>query len=233
MRKRSAFGLSLAVCAAVLCMAVTATAQEKTAYINMEKIFEEYYKTVNANIAFEQQKQDFEERVNMLRGELEALAKETQKFEEDSQNELLSMAVREDSRRKFQLRLERLRGKNEEFERFRQENMQKLQRIRGTKEEELVEELLTMVRKFAEVRGYSHVYEVSGRTLNRVPVLLVYPKDQDVTDVVINIANAGHEEELADAKARYEAIRNRKKPAESTGNTPPPPAATNDAPKAE
>ncbi|HQL10406.1 MAG TPA: OmpH family outer membrane protein [Lentisphaeria bacterium] len=231
MHKRNAFSLSLALCAAALFMAITATAQDKTAYVNMEKIFEEYYKTVNANIAFEQQKQDFEERVTMLRGELEALAKETQKFEEDSQNELLSMAVREDSRRKFQLRLERFRGKNEEFERFRQENMQKLQRIRGTKEEELVEELLTMVRKFAEVRGYSHVYEVSGRTLNRVPVLLVYPKDQDVTDVVVNIANAGHEEELADAKARYEALRNRNKPAESAGDPAPP--AADAAPKAE
>lgn len=232
MRKRSAFSLSaLAICATAILMAITATAQDKTAYVNMEKIFEEYYKTVNANIAFEQQKQDFEERVTMLRGELEALAKETQKFEEDSQNELLSMAVRDDSRRKFQLRLERFRGKNEEFERFRQENMQKLQRIRGTKEEELVEELLTMVRKFAEVRGYSHVYEVSGRTLNRVPVLLVYPKDQDVTDVVVNIANAGHEEELADAKARYEAMRNRSKPTAATGDTTPPAADT--APKAE
>ncbi|MGI5924728.1 MAG: OmpH family outer membrane protein [Lentisphaeria bacterium] len=231
MRKRSVFSLSLAVCAAVLCMAFTAAAQEKKAYINMEKIFEEYYKTVNANIVFEQQKQDFEERVKMLRGELEALAKETQKFEEDSQNELLSMAVREDARRKFQLRLERLRGKNEEFERFRQENMQRLQRIRGSKEEELVEELLTMVRKFAEVRGYTHVYEISGRTLNRVPVLLVYPKDQDVTDVVINIANAGHEGELAEAKGRYAAMRNRNKPAEASGEDAP--AATDTATKAE
>ncbi|MDD4540342.1 MAG: OmpH family outer membrane protein [Lentisphaeria bacterium] len=231
MHKHNAFSLSLTLCVAALLMAITAIAQDKTAYVNMEKIFEEYYKTVNANIAFEQQKQDFEERVTMLRGELEALAKETQKFEEDSQNELLSMAVREDSRRKFQLRLERLRGKNDEFERFRQENMQKLQRIRGTKEEELVEELLTMVRKFAEVRGYSHVYEVSGRTLNRVPVLLVYPKEQDVTDVVVNIANAGHEEELADAKARYEALRNRNKPTAATGDTPPP--AADAAPKAE
>jgi Skp family chaperone for outer membrane proteins len=223
MRKRNAFTCySLALCAAAIIMASSGFAQEKTAYINMEKIFENYYKTVNANIAFEQQKQDFEERITMLRGELEALAKETHKFEEDSQNELLSMAVRDDARRKFQLRLERLRGKNDEFERFRQENMQKLQRIRGSKEEELVEELLAMVRKFAEVRGYSHIYEISGRTLNRVPVLLVYPKNQELTDVVINIANAGHEDELAEAKARYEALRNRANPEGNVGdgNTP-------------
>ena len=53
-----------------------ASAQEKTAFVNMEKIFEEYYKTVNANIIFEQQKQNFDEHLELIRDEVDAVAKE-------------------------------------------------------------------------------------------------------------------------------------------------------------
>jgi Skp family chaperone for outer membrane proteins len=192
-----------------------ASAQEKTAFVNMEKIFEEYYKTVNANIIFEQQKQNFDEHLELIRDEVDAVAKEVQKYEAEARNDLAGEATREEAKRKFQVRLEHFRNKRQELERFRQEGLQSLQRERGKAEDELVADLLNIIRKYAADQKIDMLYEVSGRTLNRVPPLLVYPVEKEITNTIIELVNKGHEADLKEAKERYEAIRNRRKAAEA------------------
>ena len=58
-------------------------AQDKTLYVNLERIFEEFYKTVNANIAFEDQKKDFEARLSLIRDELRNLDTQAQQLDEE------------------------------------------------------------------------------------------------------------------------------------------------------
>ena len=55
--------LRIALLTAALFCGLQLSAQDKTIYVNLETIFENFYKTVNANIAFEDQKKDFEARV--------------------------------------------------------------------------------------------------------------------------------------------------------------------------
>jgi hypothetical protein len=45
--------------------------------------------------------------------------------------------------------------------------------------------------------------------MSRVQVLLVYPKDKDITAEMVKIINAGHEKEKQEAQARLAAIRAR------------------------
>lgn len=178
-----------------------------TAYVNMETIFEGYYKTMRANAAFEQKKKDFEERLSILRDELKGMVGEARRLEGDVGNELLSEESREESRRKLKLRVERLRAKEEEFGQFRQEGMRELNRNRVAAEKELIEDITEFVRTYCKNAGYRLVYDINGRSLNRVPVLLVYPEEEEITDEVLIAINKGHEEELAKAKAELDDLR--------------------------
>jgi Skp family chaperone for outer membrane proteins len=193
----------------VLIFAITfsAFAADKPAYINMEKIFEGYYKTVQENFKFELQKQDFEERHSLMREEYDNSVKEAQRTDADMKNELLSQEAREDSRRKLALLMERLQVKRDELMRFRQEGMQNLQGVRAEAEEGLIIDLSDLIKAYAKEKGYTHVYEVSGRSLNRVPFLFVYPEELEITDEILSYVNRGHETELQEAKSKLDAAK--------------------------
>lgn len=179
---------------------------ENTAYVNMETIFEGYYKTVRANVAFENKKKDFQDRAGVLEEEIKSMISEAKKLEDDTNNDLLSEESRKESERKLKFRVERLRAKDEEFRQFKRAGLKDLQQARLTAEEELITDLSKFVADFCKGKGFDLVYDVNGKSLNRMPVLLVYPENKDVTTEILAALNAGHEDELAKAQAELEAL---------------------------
>jgi Skp family chaperone for outer membrane proteins len=197
--------LSLAAIAACLCAGMVRASD--TAYVNMETIFEGYYKTVRANAGFEQKKKDFEGRVDILRDELKSMVSETKKVDDEAANELLSNEARDVARNKLRLKVERLRSKEEEFGQFRRSGMADLNRGRLVTEEELIKDISEFVRTYCKEKGFRLVYDINGRSLNRMPVVLVYPTDEEITPELLVGINKGHEEDLKQATAEFEALR--------------------------
>jgi len=196
---------SLLILAALSSLA--AFAQDKMGYVNMADLFEGYYKTVNANIIFENRKKEFEDRMNLLRVEVENAGKDARSMEVEARNELLSKEAREEAMRKFRVRADVFSQKREEFERARQKGMADLRRVQFSTEEGLIKDLAELVKKFAKDNGYTHVFDVSGQSMNRMPTLLVYPEQQDITKDLLQVVNNGHETELKEATEKLEAIR--------------------------
>jgi Skp family chaperone for outer membrane proteins len=192
---------------AAACLCAGLARAGDTAYVNMEAVFEGYYKTVRANIAFEQKKKDFEGRVDILRDELKGMVSDTKKADDEASNELLSNEAREEARNKFRLKMERLRSKEDEFGQYRRSGMADLNRSRLATEEELIKDISDFVRNYCKGKGYKLVYDINGRSLNRMPVVLVYPTEEEITPAVLTEINKGHEDELKQATAELEAIR--------------------------
>lgn len=192
---------------ASLCLFAWTVRAGDTAYVNMETLFEGYYKTVRANAGFEQKKKDFEGRLEILRDELKGMVTETKKLDEEASSELLSTDAREEARTKMRLKVERLRAKEEEFGQFRRSGMADLNRSRLVTEEELIKDLSEFVRNYCKGKGFRLVYDITGRSLNRMPVLLVYPTDEEITVALLAELNKGHEEELKQATAELETLR--------------------------
>ena len=199
--------LRITLLIAALACGLQLSAQEKNIYVNLETIFENFYKTVNANIAFEDQKKDFEARLGLIREEMQNLEKQAQRYNEEVQNDLLPRETRETSQRSLQAAVDRLRAKKREYDQNQEEGLRNLQRIRMKREEDLVNDILGTINKYADEVGATHVIEVSGKTFNRVQVYLRYPKEKDVTQAILKLVNLGHEDELAAAKAKLETIR--------------------------
>lgn len=194
-------------------------AAEKAAYLNMEKVFEGYYKTIQENLQFELQKQNFEERLSLLRDEFQTSSREAQKLEKEARNDLFSQEARDASKRKLGMLMERLQLKREELMTFRQEGYQNLQGTRNTVEETLIKDLTEQVKNHSREKGYTHVYEVSGRSLNRIPMLMVYPEEQEITADILQLVNLGHETELTEAKQKYDDAKARSKTMEEKNAT--------------
>lgn len=188
-----------------------ALAQDKVAYVNMGKVFESFYKAINANIIFEQKKHEFDDKMSVLRTSLEDAARELKKIEEDAKNELLAKSAREEAISKYRVRAEIFGNKREEYEHARQNGIQELRKIQAETEDSLIKELTTFMNKYATDNGYTHVYDVSGLSMNRMPFLLIYPKQQEITTDFTAVVNAGHENELAEAKTKLAKMRGENK----------------------
>ena len=199
--------LRITLLVAALACGLQLSAQDKTIYVNLETIFENFYKTINANIAFEDQKKDFEARLGLIREEMQNLEKQAQRYNEEVQNDLLPRETRETSQRSLQAAVDRLRAKKREYDQNQEEGLRNLQRIRMKREEDLVSDILSTINKYADEVGATHVIEVSGKTFNRVQVYLRYPKEKDITQAILKLVNLGHEDELAAAKAKLDTIR--------------------------
>lgn len=180
---------------------------ETVAYINMETVFNEYYKTINENIRFEETRQNFMTGFEVLRNEFENTRKEYSQAVADAQNDLLSDAAKATARQKAQALEERLAQKNDEIVQYRQRSMAEMDSNQQAATLNIVAELQTLVEKYAADNGIDLVYEISGRTMNRVPVLLVYPKDKEITDAFVKVCNAGHEKEKEESEAKLASLQ--------------------------
>lgn len=178
-----------------------------TLYVNLETLFDNYYKTLAANLSFEDRKQEVDDQLQLIRREIVALNEDAKKLDAEMRNDLLSQDAREAAGRKLQMAADRLRVKTREYDKTRQDLMQNLQKIRAQREEELVKDILAVVDTIADSKKATHVIEVSGKTLNRVCVYLRYPKELEITDEVLKRLNKGHEDELKTATEALEKKR--------------------------
>lgn len=195
---------------AMLALPVMLSAAElKRGYVNMETLFNEYYKTINENITFENRQRTVAEGFQMLRTEMENTMKEFKKAEAEAQNELLSGDARNSARERAQMLAERLQQKQTEILKYREDSLRDIQSRQQQVTDTLVGELIEQVRKYAADKGYDEIVEVSGKTMSRVPVYLVYPRENDITGEMVKIINAGHEKEKQEAQARLAAVRAR------------------------
>ncbi len=191
---------------------------QNVAYVNMEKVFESYYKTVTENIKFEEERQNFLTGMNVLRDEFENTRKDYNAAVRDAKNDLLGEEAQKTAAQKAQALAARLEQKQDEIMRYRQQSLTELDGRQQAATQAIVNELTAQVKKYASEKGFDLVYEVSGRTMNRVPVLLVYPEDKEITDAVVKVVNAGHEQERDEAKARLEKLQKESESAAADAN---------------
>jgi Skp family chaperone for outer membrane proteins len=177
----------------------------KTAYVDMEKVFEGYYKTVQANITFATEKRDFLARLKLMRDELKPLEEKAKTLRAQMKDDLVPGA-KEDAAREYRILMERGAAKQQEYMRFRQTGRAQVEKKRMEAEGALIKDLSEFIRKYCEMNGYDIVYDINGKSLNRMPVLLVYPKELEITDELAKAVNLGHEEELKKAREELKKI---------------------------
>ena len=191
----------------LLCLAAFSLWAQKVAYVNMETVFNEYYKTANENIRFEEERQNFLTGLEVLRTEFESTRKEFNDARGMAQNVLVGEENQKAAAQKAEALGARLAQKEEEIIRYQQQARSEIEERQQSATNRLLEELQAQLEKYAAEKGYEMVYEVSGRTLNRVRVLLVYPKDKEITEAMVKLVNAGHEAEKAEADGKLEKMR--------------------------
>jgi len=179
-----------------LALPAVALAGNGTAFVNMEKIFQGYYRTARSDAAFKKQKELYNEHAKTLAGEVEGIKKQREESQEAALNIALSDESRVEHRKKAEEKDSLYRDKKRELQEFLKKVDKDLQKQYLDLRADIVKEISEFIQSYGEREGYDLVLDMSGLTRNYIPVVVYHPKEKDITEAIIAELNQGHEEDL-------------------------------------
>ncbi|MBU0676777.1 MAG: OmpH family outer membrane protein [Verrucomicrobia bacterium] len=191
--KPSTFLIS-AVCGALLMgSAATALAEEKIVFVDLDRAFNEFFKTKLADEQLREQADEYNEERDTMADKKAKLEEEFMSLREESQNTALSEDVRDQKRNDAEERLMEIRDYESKLRRFDDSRKRQLE-VQGRRmRKRLLEEIKSTIQDYARKKGYDAVIDLSARTWMDVEVVLFNDEKVDITTQVLDILNAGKE----------------------------------------
>ena len=161
----------LTIAAAAL-VAGSAFAQAKIGIIDLQKVFDGYYKTKAADALIKDHAADLEKQKKGLLDLYEKATADYRKALDDSNNQAVSADEREKRKKGAEnnlLEVKRIEDQINQFERSAGATLEeKLRRMR----ESILEEIRAVVNAKAKAGGFSMVFDTASESFNKTPVLL-------------------------------------------------------------
>lgn len=198
------------IAAALLATAWSASAEQKIAFINMERVFDEYHKTKTANIQFKARGEEIDAKRKDLVAKAKALKAELDKLIAESRDKSLNDNAREKKRdiaEEKQNELKEAEGNLIEFDKtFKKEIADQMRQMQL----QIVGEIRGVIQTYAAENKIDIVFDCSGKTLNNVESVMYFDKNTDITEPILAIMN----------KNAPETEKKNDTPADTSKNTP-------------
>jgi len=168
----------------------TASAELTVLTVNMQKLFDGYYKSAEANERLESIREQAVTEAQEREQELQAMAEGIRTMQEDLQNPVLSDDSKAEKQAELQARAEEGRRKQAEFQQWQQQTMNNLNQQSQQIRESLIEEIIKVVNDIAlKDYGADLVLDTSDIVGSGVPTVLYSDSDLDITSKVMTKIN--------------------------------------------
>ncbi|MBK8475088.1 MAG: OmpH family outer membrane protein [Opitutaceae bacterium] len=175
---RSVF-TALAVAAATV--GLQAQPALKVATVDMEQLFEKFYKTEAQQTKLREDEKKAQELLQSMVKEREALVTQAKELQEQGSNALLNDEARKKAEGELQKKVGEVRAKESEIQTFAQQTQQQLRAIFGQYQQQAVEEISKIATEIAKKKGITVV-------LNQ-GVLVFADSAYSITDEVLTAIN--------------------------------------------
>jgi outer membrane protein len=161
----------------------------KLVVVDMAKVYDNHYKTEEANAKFRDAEQKAQEQVEEYNKQGQMLVDEYKELMEQSKNTLLTSEARSKAEADVQKKGEEIQRKQAEVQQFRQTTQRSLQQRIKTHRDLLLEEISKVVTDLAKRNGATLVLDKSGPTLFGIPSVLYADPTYDMTEAVLTEVN--------------------------------------------
>lgn len=176
----------------VLFAGTSAFAQFRIATIDLNRVFTNYWKTKQAQIAIDERKADIQKTDKDM---LETFNKAKDDYQKmlDSVNDPAVSAEEKDRRKKAaEDKLRDLKEQDENIAQFERGSRTELEDQYNRTRFNIVSDIRTAVSAKAKNDGYTLVIDSQAQTINATPVILYCaPGDNDITEAIIKQINVG------------------------------------------
>jgi Skp family chaperone for outer membrane proteins len=180
--------LIFSVCAAMALSARAADGQ-KMATIDLRKVFDKYWRTVQADANLKEQSAELEKERKVMLDQLQKGEESYRKLFEAANDQALSAAEREKRRKDAENELLGLRDMEARIKQFDHTARTAL----GEKQRRMRDNILLEIRDAIKVHvksgGYTLVLDTAAETPNGTPIILFSAGGDDITDPVLSQLN--------------------------------------------
>ena len=162
---------------------------QRFAVVNLEKVFQEYYKSRIAEDAIKQQAEVFRNSMMRLNEELRTLKEEARTARINMDNIALSEAERAESRKNAEKKTRQVAEKEADIELYMNQRNTEMRKIVQAKREGIIADIKKEIQRQATAEGYDFVLDSSSKTLSEQPDVLLFPELDDLTSQVITELN--------------------------------------------
>jgi len=199
----------LLLSAAVFMLAGSSMAADKIVFIDLEKVFNGFYKTQLAKSKVEVQQQDIEAEKKGMVDEMAAMTTEVDALKKEARDTTLTDEIRDSKRILYEEKLLKLRAKQKEIEDFITRRQQQIQLQVTRMSQTIMDEIRQTVVEYAKAEGFMAVVDNSARRA-AIGVFVYTHPDAEITDIILKELNSKRpdvsKEDLFDSGAETNKI---------------------------
>ncbi len=163
--------------------------RDRVVFIDLERVFNGFYKTQLAKSKVEIQTKDIEVEKQVMVEEMTAIDEEVDVLKKEARDTTLSEEIRDSKRVLYEERLLALRKKQKEIEEFSARRQQQLQLQVTRMSQKVMDEIRQTVIEYAKENGLMAVIDSSSRRA-AIGVFIYTHPDVDITETVLNVLNS-------------------------------------------
>ncbi|MEO6184542.1 MAG: OmpH family outer membrane protein [Verrucomicrobiota bacterium] len=184
------FGKIFLALAAGLLLACSAQAETKIGLIDLRKVFDNYYKTKQADLNLKDEAADLEkQRLEMVEDFKKGEA-EWKKLLDKSNDQAIVATERANSKQAAESKLLELKNLEQSVAQFERSSRAKLGEKQRRKRDAILQEIRDVVNAKSKVASYTMVLDSAAASINDTPVVLYNNGENDITELVLNQLNA-------------------------------------------
>ena len=215
--KHNMAGLWAAALIGCWSLAGVQAAETRIVFVNMDRLFGEFYKTKLADTQLkEQANQVMEERKKMMT-DFEKLQQDFNKLRDDAQNTALNEDVRTQRRNAAEEKLVEVRDYESKIRRFDDTRSKQMKDQQQRMRKRIVDEIRDTIQAYARNQMYSAVMDTSGLTANGVEEVLYVEPRVDITNEIIDVLNRSRPADATDKSTTTNAPAGEKKTDDKAG----------------
>lgn len=172
--------------------AFAASAQQRIATVDMDKVFREYYKTKIVEANLKRQADIYKEYAVKLQEEIRKLQAQFIELRDASLNVVLTEAARESKRLAARDKYARIVAKENELKNYNREKQAQLRDDQDRQRAKILSEIQVVVKNQATLGGYQLVLDNKALSISGLPIVVYSAPATDITVSVIKELNAGN-----------------------------------------
>lgn len=188
MNIRSLAPLAMVGFSLVLASALNA-AEPAMAFVSMERLFDEYYKTKAANIQLKARFESVDTTRRELLNQVKTIKAEIEKLGAEARDKSLSDAERDKKRTAAEDKIVFFRDAETKLAEFDNTYKKQFGDEMKQSQQKLVGEIRDVIAAYTKERGIKIVFDSSGKTLNNIESVVCYDPSMDITDPIMAILN--------------------------------------------
>jgi outer membrane protein len=172
------------------CAEPLSAADMKIATVDLRKVFEKYYKTVQSTVIIKQDAADMEKERKQMVDNAKRHEDEWRALIDKANDQAVSAEERDKSKKAAEQKYGELESDKQSISEFDRVASNRLHEKEQQRRDDIVKEIRHVLDADAKAGGYAIVFDSSGDSANMVPVMLYHNGQNDLTDALIKELNS-------------------------------------------